>query len=61
MSIKELDSIAQWLYDNRVDEWSEFSDDELLQLAKLCQITKDNPFGRDYDDEVFDEIERRDI
>ena len=61
MSIKELDSIAQWLYDNRVDEWSEFSDDELLQLAKLCQITKENPFGRDYDDEVFDEIERRDI
>ena len=61
MSIKELDSIAQWLYDNRVDEWSEFSDDELLQLAKLCQITKESPFGRDYDDEVFDEIERRGI
>lgn len=61
MSIKELDSIAQWLYDNRVDEWSEFSDDELLQLAKLCQITKDNPFGRNYDDEVFDELERRGI
>lgn len=61
MSIKELDSIAQWLYDNRVDEWSEFTDDELMELAKLCQITKDNPFGRDYDDEVFDEIERRKI
>lgn len=61
MSIKELDSIAQWLYDNRVDEWSEFTDDELMELAKLCQITKENPFGRDYDDEVFDEIERRKI
>ena len=36
-------------------------DDELMELAKLCQITKDNPFGRCYDDEVFDEIERRDI
>ena len=61
MSIKELDDIAQWLYENQVDEWSEFTDDELMELAKLCQITKDNPFGRSYDDEVFDEIERRDI
>jgi hypothetical protein len=61
MSIKELDDIAQWLYDNRVDEWSEFTDEELLKLANLCQITKENPFGRSYDDEVFDEIERRKI
>lgn len=61
MDIKKLDEIATWLYENQVDEWSEFTDDELMELAKLCQITKDNPFGRCYDDEVFDEIERRGI
>ena len=57
--IKELDSIAMWLYQNDINEWYEFTNEELNELAKLCQITNENPGGRAYDDEVFDEIDRR--
>ncbi|MBO7615027.1 MAG: hypothetical protein J6T15_04965 [Bacilli bacterium] len=59
MTVKELDDIAQWLYDYRREEWDKFTDIELIELAKLCQLTDENPFGRSYDDEVFDEMDRR--
>lgn len=59
MTSKELDETAQWLYDNDRDEWDKFTDNELKELAKKCQITKDNPGGRAYDDEVFEEMEKR--
>lgn len=58
MTIKELDDTAQWLYDYDRDEWDKFTDNELIELAKLCQITP-NSFGRAYDDEVFDEMDKR--
>ncbi len=58
-NIEELDSTANWLYKNDVNEWNKFTDDELKELAKLSQITKQNPGGRAYDDEVFDEMDRR--
>ena len=58
-NIEELDSTAKWLYDNDVNEWNKFTDDEIKELAKLSQITKENPGGRVYDDEVFDEMDRR--
>lgn len=59
MTIKELDETAQWLYDNDRAEWDKFTDNEIIELAKLCQITDENPGGRAYDDEVFDEMDRR--
>ncbi len=59
MTIKELDDTAKWLYDNDREEWDKFTDNEIIELAKLCQITEDNPWGRAYDDEVFDEMDRR--
>lgn len=58
---KELDSIANWLYKYDVDDWDKFTDEELLTLAKLCQISDDNPYGRAYDDEVFDELNKRNL
>lgn len=59
MSIKELDDTANWLYKYHRDEWDKFTDNELIELAKLCQISNENPWGRAYDDEVFDEMDRR--
>lgn len=59
MTVKELDETAQWLYDNDRNEWNKFTDNELKELAKLTQITKDNPGGRAYDDEVWEEMSKR--
>jgi len=59
MNIKELDLQAQWLYKYNVNEWNKFTNEELLELAKLTLITENNPYGRAYDDEVWDEMERR--
>lgn len=56
MTVKELDDTAQWLYDNNRDEWNKFTDNELIELAKLC-LSGD--WGRAYDDEVMDEMSRR--
>ena len=61
MTIKELDDTAMWLYKNDREEWDKFTDNEIIELAKLCQITDENPGGRAYDDEVFDELEKRGI
>lgn len=61
MTIKELNDTANWIYKNcnRPEEWEKFTDNELIELAKLCQITEEHPWGKAYDDEVFDEMDRR--
>lgn len=55
-SIEELDNRAEELYDEHNMDFSEFSNGELYELYKLCAWTDENPYGRAYDDEVFDEI-----
>ena len=55
-----LDKKALELYEKDDDAgWGDFTDEELKELAKQCQITKENPFGRAYDDEVFEEMDKR--
>lgn len=39
--------------------WREFSNDQLRELWAACSITVDNPYGQEYDDEVYDEMDRR--
>lgn len=57
----DLDERAMALYDARdYRGFSQFTDDELAKLASMCYMTQDNPWGRAYDDEVFDEIANRD-
>ena len=57
----ELDARAMELYDARdYRGFSQFTDDELAKLVSMCYTTPDNPWGRAYDDEVFDEITNRD-
>lgn len=56
MSIKELDDTAQWLYDTNRDEWDKFTDNEMRELANLV-----GKYGRAYDDEVYNELDRRGI
>lgn len=57
----DLDERAMALYDARdYRGFSQFTDDELAKLASMCYTTQDNPWGRAYDDEVFDEIANRD-
>lgn len=61
MTIEELDDLAYWVYKytNRESEWEKFTDKEIKALWELCKLTKENPFGRAYDDEVYDEMDRR--
>lgn len=57
----DLDERAMALYDARdYRGFSQFTDDELAKLVSMCYTTQDNPWGRAYDDEVFDEIANRD-
>lgn len=55
---KQLIQMANELYNNEspVSQWVETF--KPLELAKLwhetCVITKDNPFGAGYDDEVYE-------
>lgn len=61
VAFPELDDRAMALYDARdYIGFSQFTDDELAKLVSMCYMTKENPWGRAYDDEVFDEIARRD-
>jgi len=60
LDIDKLDKKAMELYEKDDEKgFEKFSDDELKELAKLCQITEDNPGGRAYDDEVFEEMDNR--
>ena len=65
--MRELDAIAYHLY-KRLGSFSEaqvyafvqFYDEELVLLWVMCFINPSNPWGRAYDDEVYDTIKRRD-
>lgn len=59
MNIEILDIIAKWLYKNDINVWNKFTDEELIELAKLTLYSTENPFGRCYDDEVWDEMKKR--
>lgn len=54
-----LDTRAQALYDAEAG-WREFAVEftrvELEELAELCMLTPARPYGRAYDDEVFDAL-----
>lgn len=63
-SPEELDNKALAIYDQELGFreataafYKEFNVGELYELYKLCQITPENPFGRSYDDELFDAID----
>jgi len=60
-SVDDLDDTAMWVYKytNRDSEWDKFTDDELVKLISYCCLTDKNPYGRAYDDEVFDAADRR--
>ena len=59
-SADDLDERAYRAYKERdLDFFSNLSDEELGELKELCQITKENPYGKPYDDEVFDAIAER--
>lgn len=62
-SPEELDAKALAIYNQElgfreatIAFYKEFNVGELYELYKLCQITPENPFGRSYDDELFDAI-----
>jgi len=58
-SAKELDKIAMSIYKSQDiddDRWYDFTDEELAILWSMCILTKENPWGRAYDDEVYDAI-----
>ncbi len=60
-TIKELRTVADNLYDSGLDSQSHWLEAFTpVELAKLwhetCQITKANPFGACYDDEVFNAL-----
>lgn len=65
---EELDKKADVIYDAVANGeldfgeaiaafYNEFNVGELYELYKLCQITDENPFGRSYDDELFDALD----
>lgn len=59
-SLKELIQVANHLYnaDASREEWLQKL--QPVELAKLwnetCQITKSNPFGASYDDEIYNAL-----
>lgn len=58
---EDIFEVADWLYDNDVNEWHLFSDNELQQLWQACKITGQSPYGRAYDDEVYNELNKRNL
>lgn len=60
-SVEELHKRAMELYDKQSKDFSEFSNGELYELYKKCLITDESPFPPAYDDEVFDEIGKRNL
>lgn len=58
-SVEELEAQAEALYDARNRNFGQFTNGELYELYKMCLLTPENPHGRSFDDEVFDEIDRR--
>ena len=55
-TLEQLEERAQELYDEHDMDFSEFTNGELYELYKVCIMTPESPWGRSYDDEVFDEI-----
>ena len=60
-TLEQIEGEAEKLYAVQSTDFSVFNNGELYQLYKLCLLTPDNPFGRSYDDEVFDEIDNREF
>lgn len=60
-TLEQIEGEAEKLYAVRSTDFSVFNNGELYQLYKLCLLTPENPFGRSYDDEVFDEISNREF
>ena len=55
--LDELHKKALKAYDDNDMDWFEsLSDDELAELWAACMLSKENPYGRAYDDEVYDVI-----
>lgn len=50
-----LEDRANKLYDGRGD-FGEFTADELAELWAGCMLSKENPYGKAYDDEIYDAI-----
>ena len=58
--LQDLRLMAREAYDkDDLDFWHHLTDEELRALWKGCQITKDNPWGAPYDDEVYNEMDDR--
>lgn len=55
---KRLNKIANSLYRSG-DDFDRFSDEELAILGSRCIMSEEHPFGRAYDDEVYDAISKR--
>lgn len=56
-ALDELHKNALKAYDDNDMDWFEsLSDDELAELWAACMLSKENPLGRVYDDEVYDVI-----
>lgn len=55
-SVEELEKQAMELYKAKDRDFSQFTNGELYELYKVCLLTPENPHGRSFDDEVFDEM-----
>lgn len=60
-SVEELEKQAMELYKANDRDFSQFTNGELYILYKMCLLTPENPHGRSFDDEVFDEMSYRTI
>lgn len=57
VEFEKLHKLARKAYDDGDLDWFEsLTDDQLAELWAACMISKENPYGRAYDDEVYDVI-----